>query len=111
MARAKHPAEENPTLPPDKAIHALETLITQAAEVAKEDRRSPAATEWASTAESALTATLGSSHNLVHSFKREFHSGVYYPHDSEQRRQQQFQQQVSGATAVLKTAVNHLRWQ
>lgn len=111
MARRKTPPEKPPTLSPERAVPIFEDLGRQAAELQKEDRNSPKVTEWAETAESALIAALGNQHTLVQSFGREFHSGVYYQHDSPARLQQQFQEQLQGSVAVLQSAVKQLRWQ
>ena len=111
MARRSTPPEQKPSLSPERAVPIIEELIRQASELDKEDRNSSKVTEWAQTAESALIAAFGNYNTLVQSFGREFHSGVYYQHDSTARRQQQFQSQMQGSVAVLQSAVKQLRWQ
>ena len=110
MARRSQPQEEPSTLRPEQAIPILENLIREGEDHAHTDRDSPKVTQWAETTERALAAALGSQHKSVHAFGREFHSGVYYPHDSPARLQQQFLEQLANSLAILKSAVEQLRW-
>lgn len=102
---------DGPSLQPERAIPALEELIARAPGVKAAGDNSPTRNEWANEAESLLNAALGGDHNLVNNFKRDFHGGVYYPHDSGERLRAQFERQVDGGVAALKAAVKHLRLQ
>jgi hypothetical protein len=110
MPRQKLPVGESASLSPEQAIPILEQQIREGREFQAEDWRSPRVKRWAQTSEGALAAAFGSSHDNVRAFGREFHSGVYYPDDSEARLQKQFVNQVSEAVAVLQSAVDQLRW-
>jgi uncharacterized protein (DUF1501 family) len=103
------PPPKPPALSPQRGVQILEDLIRQGEALRYEHRHSAKITEWAEAAEQALVAALGSQHDTVQSFAAEFHSGLFYLHDSEARLQQQFLKSLDDSLSVLKSAVMQLR--
>lgn len=110
IRRGPSPAPKPPSLAPEKAIPILEDLVRKGEQKIRLERRdSSQRDEWAHTGEGALTAALGSEDPAIQKF-RTAQCGSYSSYDTDETLQQQANQQLDGMLAVLRSAVEQLRW-
>lgn len=102
-------APQPPSLRPEQAIPILEELVRNADQLRTEKHGSPSRQEWAHTGEGALLAALGGADNAISAFGAA-QCGSYGPWDTEESLRQQANQQLDGMLAVLRSAIQQLRW-
>jgi hypothetical protein len=99
-----------PALGPTRAIPILENLVGQGDTLRGTSWDSAERDQWSHTGQAALIAALGRAHPSVQSFGTA-QTGVYGPGRSEIFFLNQANRQLDGMIAVLKSAVQQLRWQ
>lgn len=109
MPRKSTPPRVQPTLSSEKAIPILEQLIAESSDLYTQEEVSAIVTEWKQTAENALIGAFGDPSSNLQSFGRA-QTGSYSPYDTEEYRKEQFEDQLNGMVAVLKSSVKQLRW-
>jgi hypothetical protein len=98
-----------PALGPTRAIPILENLVGQGDTLRGTSWDSAERDQWSHTGQAALIAALGRAHPSVQSFGTA-QTGVYGPGRSEIFFLNQANRQLDGMIAVLKSAVQQLRW-
>ncbi len=109
MPRKSTPPRAQPALSSEKAIPILEQLIAESSDLYTQGENSANMTEWMQTAENALIGAFGDPSSNLQSFGRA-QTGSYSPYDTEEYRKEQFEDQLNGMVAVLKSSVKQLRW-
>ena len=110
MANRRGPEPKPPTLRPERAIPLLEQQITQAEPLRATHCDSPARKEWIHTAESALSAALGSDDVSIRNF-RGAQCGSYGIYDTDETMRVRNNEKLDSMLAVLRSAIQQLRWQ
>lgn len=95
---------------PERAIPILEDLIRKSSALPGERYDSTVREQWAQTGEGALRAALGSDHPAIQKF-RVAQCGSYGPYDTPEYLKQQADRMVDDMLAVLRSAVEQLRWE
>src|SRR5579862_2804198 len=98
------------SLPPERAIPILEEHIRKGDPLRLESYDSSHREEWAQTGEGALRAALGSDHPVVQKF-RAAQCGTYSAYDTPETLKRQADRMLSDMLAVLRSAVEQLRWE
>ncbi|HLV95226.1 MAG TPA: hypothetical protein VKS44_08560 [Candidatus Acidoferrales bacterium] len=109
MAPRKVSIPQPPSLTPERAVPILEELVRSAQRLESEPYDSPQRNEWAHTGEGALTAALGGEDHTISAF-RQAQCGSYGPGDTDDFLLAQANRQLSGMIAVLRSAIEQLRW-
>ena len=110
MATRKGPAPKPASLKPEQAIPLLEQQIAKADPLRPTHGYSPERQEWIHTSEGALAAALGSDDVTIHKFSGA-QCGSYGMDDTDEELRQNKNEQLDAMLAVLRSAVQQLRWQ
>jgi hypothetical protein len=109
MAKAKE-IPVAPALRPEKSIPILENLISQSDAMLKETSDGPRQ-QWAHNAKGALLAALGNGHPTFEAFGTAEAYGFYLSGMTDAMIREQGDDRLRQMVAVLKSAVDQLRWQ
>jgi hypothetical protein len=109
MAKHRGNPTSAPSLAPERAVPILQRLIPDGDALKELPRLAPKRQQWAHTGEAALIAALGENHPSVEAFGTA-QTSFYSPSMTEGELLSQENDQLDAMIAVIKSAVDQLRW-